>query len=178
MVDLHNNPLLLIYFSFPLGEPDDFVEEDVPEPVVPPQNSRLPVQDTQITPPSKPDTTDTSYRQNKRNSSVSDPGNNKKSSGGQNKIIETNRPLRIQDISKDTENRVLLSKSPSLKNIERPVSILPPKRELSEQSLGARSTNRKTRTTALKPQGITTPTSSPRKGRREEGWKEVGRRFV
>ncbi len=106
IVRTYNNPLLP-----PIGEPDDFVEEDLPEPVVPPQNSRLPLQDTQITPPSKPDTTDTSYRQNKRNTSVSsDPGNNKKS-GGQNKTIETNKPLRIQDISKETENRVILSKS-------------------------------------------------------------------
>lgn len=166
-----------------VGVTDELIEEESLEPVAPPpQTSRLPLQDTQLAPLSKPDTTSnstSSYQQNKRNSSVSsEPGTNKK----QTKSSEANKLQRIQDISKDTENRALLTKSPSAKSLDRGglVSNVP-RKDSSEHSVGAtsRATSRKTRASALKPQGggVTTPTNSPRKGRREEGWKEVGRRY-
>lgn len=142
------------------------------------QSSRLPVQGTSIPPPSKPDPVITSYQQNKRNSSISSDTQITKRQDEQNKPTEIIKSQRLQDISKESENRVLLSKAPSGKQIERPLML--PKRESNEQSAGtgsSRLTNKKTRTTALKPR-VTTPTSSPRKGGREEGWKEVGRRSL
>ena len=167
----------MFIYSAPLpGGPDDFVEEDLPEPVsrVTSRNNRLPLQDTQVPPLVK---TGSSDSLNRKNSNVSiDSQTSKKQDSKQIETIKTQRSN--PDLSKETENRVLLSKSPSLKHVERPSAL--PKREGSEHSVSAvsRVAGRKTRNAALKPQGggVTTPTSSPRKGRREEGWKEVGRR--
>ncbi len=160
-----------------VGGADEPVEEETVAPV---QSSRLPLQVTQQAPPSKPDTNNTtSYQHNKRNSSVSsESGNIKKPA----KTSETNKPQRIQDISNDSENRALLTKSPSAKSLDRGAVSNIPKKESSEHSVSTAraSSTRKTRASTLKPPGggVTTPTTSPRKGRREEGWKEVGRRYI
>ena len=171
----------------PLGGPDDYCDDDIPEAVLPDpsppsKNSRLPDQLNQvIAPPIKKDVVESSSLRNKKNNIIPTESQGTKKQDTIPRRSDSTKVYRNPDLSKESENRILISKSSSLKRMP---SLTMKKEPIVDHSTTSvpRTSARKTRTSSAKSSVggsstlSTTPSSSPRKGRREDGWKEVGRR--